>query len=222
MIWYKSVKQLWVWLGIHCQLSDISMQCASVDGGNNAQLYLQLHLTPETITPDMPHRTLRAATFPYASTSGIQDCCQQRWVVMDALSWQKQSINLTAQETRTTTTTSAVIGILVPNRSYPGVETQEKHQSWHLQQLSGLKCARFDLFVGTHSSWGQGSIYATVFELQANITETSKPPQRLLFLPPQRGFAPASDKGWGEDETGETGATWQISGKWIPSSEGNV
>lgn len=39
---------------------------------------------------------------------------------------------------------------------------------------SGLKCAHFDPFVSTHSSWGQGGIYATVFELQANIMGTSK------------------------------------------------
>lgn len=171
-------------------------ECASVYGGNNAQLYLQLHLTPETITSDMPHWTLRAATFPYSSTSGIQYCCQQRWVVMDALSWQKQSINLTAQETRTTTK-SAVIGILVPNLSYPGVDTR-KASIMAPSAALGLKCARFDLFVGTHSSWGQGSIYATVFELQANITETSKPlaPTSTLVIPPStERFAPASDKG---------------------------
>ena len=42
----------------------------------------------------------------------------------------------------------------------------------------------------------------TLWELQS----TMPPPQSSLFFPPQRGFAPASDKGWEEDETEDTAA----------------
>lgn len=71
-------------------------------------------------------------------------------------------------------------------------KSRHKKSSHHgtLQQLSGLKCARFDPFVSTHSSTGQGSIYATVFELQANIMGTSKhraTTSMLVILPsPER------------------------------------
>lgn len=42
----------------------------------------------------------------------------------------------------------------------------------------------------------------TLWELQSTVP----PPQCLLFFPPQRGFAPASDKRWEEDETEDSAA----------------
>lgn len=42
----------------------------------------------------------------------------------------------------------------------------------------------------------------TLWELQSTVP----PPQCSLFFPPQRGFAPASDKGWEEDETEDSAA----------------
>lgn len=80
-----------------------------------------------------------------------------------------------------------------------------------LQQLSGLKCAHFDPFVSTHSSWGQGGIYTTVFELQANIMATSKhraTTSMLVILPsPERicsSIRQGMGRGWNGRHCGAT------------------
>lgn len=116
----------------------------------------------------MLHKTLPAATFPYSSPSEIQYCCQQLWVATEARSLQKQSIYSIAEGMRRKKK-STLFGILVPKSR----DTRKAAIVTPFSSSSGLKCAHFDPFVSTHSSWGQGGIYATAFELQANIMGTS-------------------------------------------------